>query len=96
MKLVKFQLGERKAVRIRVWNMNNKSFLIQKPSYELWHGKTLEDTGNANIIESDENNAKIIEAVIEPKSIFTSYKLLICYTIGHEEFKTPVMIEVVK
>ena len=96
MKLVKFQLGERKAVRIRIWNINNKPFLIQKPSYELWHGKTLEDTGNANIIESDENNAKIIEAVIEPKSIFTSYKLLICYTIGHEEFKTPVMIEVVK
>lgn len=95
MKCLKFELGEKRLVRIRILSTENTFFKVEDAKFELWRGQTKEAEGIADVQEVSET-VKIVSALIEPEMVFNPYKLLICYTINAEEFKVPIMIEVVK
>ena len=72
-------IGEKRHVKLLVYNIKQESFSIQEARYELINKKTgeVEDSGEANYIDNT------IDVVIEPK--FPSlYDLSFIYRIGDE------------
>lgn len=86
-KILMFDQGEERHVRLQIKNIRGDPFTILKAQFELVRGTKVEDFGDAQILDH------VIDVLIAPKEIGI-YKLKITYLIGDETLIEVIRIEV--
>lgn len=90
---VRFRLGERKMITIRVNGCNGGAFQVKSANYVLKNGNDVEESGTC-IIEQIGESVVDITALIEPKIPNNTYELTFTYEIQPEILKYMVRIHV--
>lgn len=86
---MKFILGERKEVTVRISSAKSVPFTIRNPAYELVQNTTgsVVLSGDANVIDHD------VYVLVEPPAVGL-YRLIFSYDIGTERLKAAVQLQV--
>ena len=86
-KIIVFDQGEERHVRLQIHNVKGEPFSILKARFELVRGTEVEDYGDAQILDH------VIDVLIAPEQIGI-YKLKVTYWIGDETLIEVIRIEV--
>lgn len=93
MEYVRFRLGEKKYVAIRVQSCNKRAFEITNATYTLKKGSETETSGICEIYQERGDSAQL-SALIQPQAKNTQYILEFTYEIPPEILKHAIQVYV--
>lgn len=93
MEYVRFQLGEKKYVAIRVWSCDKRGFEVVRAKYTLKKGMEIEESGTCEIYQDREDSVQL-SALIQPQAKNALYTLEFTYEIPPEILKYVLQIRV--
>lgn len=93
MEYVRFKLGEKKNVTIRVQSCDRREFKIAQAKYVLKKGMEIEESGMCEIVQEKAERVTLT-ALIQPKAKNTTYTLEFTYEIPPEILKYEIQIGV--
>lgn len=87
----RFILGEKKYISFEVKSREGKKdFIVRACEYELYKNGEIESYGEGEI------DGHTISVLIEPKTAYKSYNLIVTYSIASQILKEAVPIEVIE
>lgn len=93
MEYVRFRLGEKKYVAIRVQSCDRRTFEVTQAKYILKKGMEIEESGICEIYQ-DRKDSVQLSALIQPQAKNTQYILEFTYEIPPEILKYAIQVGV--
>lgn len=91
MEYVRFKLGEKKYVAIRVQSCDRRAFEVTQAKYTLKKGMETEKSGTCEIYQDREDSVQI-SALIQPQAKNAQYSLEFTYEIPPEILKHVIQV----
>lgn len=93
MEYVRFKIGEKKIISIRVQSCNKKEFEVTNAKYILKKGVEIEESGSCTI-DREKEYSTMLSAIIQPKAKNADYTLEFTYEVPPEILKHEIKVTV--